>query len=313
MWADARFLPCSDAFGGWSLEKKKIAHAWNCSQHGLWIIQRPYCRLPFISIIFERRQTSLWQISPMLGKSHPKNRDSWTALHMGEKYTLLVWGWTVPLMWQTNLILLIRKHCSFYRRLTDDIFLPLILRTGLLVSMHKGVPHMKPGNIPLSSPAHGPPSGPSSVPAARGRKHLGSVSSGKPSPAPPAGSWWTWCDCVSSCPCCSQPHSCPEGWRDPSLAARSAPSRRVPSGSGSCLPSQQGRRSGASQTLSGHCCLFLWSRDKERGRKRCGRLWVMVHCSFKLEPHQFDTVNVSANYIYEHVKVYVPYWNINII
>ena len=219
-----------------------------------------------------------------------------------KKYILLIWGWTVPLTWETNLIiLLIRKHYSFYRRLIDDIFLPFILRTGLLVSLHKGVLHMKPGNILLSSPAHEPPSGLSSVPAAHGHKHLGSVSSGKPSPAPPAGSWWTWCDCVSSCPCCSQPHSCPEGWRDPSPAARSAPSRQVLSGSGSCLPSQQGRRSGASQTPSGHCCLFLWVWDKERGRKKCGQFWLIVHCSFELAPHQFDSVNVSANNIYDKI------------
>lgn len=41
----------------------------------------------------------------------------------------------------------------------------------------------------MFSPAHEPLSDLSSVPAARGHKHLGSVSSGKPSPAPPAGSW----------------------------------------------------------------------------------------------------------------------------
>ena len=140
----------------------------------------------------------------------------------------------------------------------------------------------------MSSPAHEPPSGPSSVPAAHGHKHLGNVSSGRLSPAPPAGSWWRWCDCASSCLCYSQPHFCPWGWRGPSPAARSVPSSQAPSGSGSCLPSREGPRSGASRTLSGRCCLYLHLLNLTKGHKETS-LQSIILCSFKGALHQLYT------------------------
>jgi len=70
---------------------KKVVPTWNCSQQGLWIILSnkvmiSHCcwvfqmyflgafstksHVPSSSVIFERRQTSLWPISPTLCNSH---------------------------------------------------------------------------------------------------------------------------------------------------------------------------------------------------------------------------------------------------
>ena len=98
---------------------------WNCSQQGLWIILsnwvtisrgrskkhccrdfrmyflvlwQPQAELPCRSIIFKKRQTSLWPISPKLSGSHQNSLDGWITRQVGgEKYVFLILGWTAPL------------------------------------------------------------------------------------------------------------------------------------------------------------------------------------------------------------------------
>lgn len=112
-------------------------------------------------------------------------------------------------------------------------------------------------------PALGLQSGQSSKRAAPGRKRQDSASFEKPSPVPPAGSWWRWCGCVSSCPCCFRHHRLfpADSPSHCSATFRRLPWRLGPSQPSIWSPFQVDQSLGPNQSLSGLNCLYLQKQE----------------------------------------------------